>query len=273
MGAGGLFAHTAYRACTPSSLPQAWFDYGAPGEATSATIGRYAAHVSICGPTTPHTRPHGIYRFLMPARHMDSRGVRAFSKLSREQAEKLADIFDEDLLLHPPNLEQMRVITGPSFTDMELTNLAKLYLDLLMTKISDEARRDVKSGMDLNNDQATLLAAIAEQMCRKIDANRIKDNLTLNTLKYLGHPHITSIETYTEFRPLSTNRTIKRLIPNIVVDGIVHKSGITSHQPINFQMDYATAKRFLKNLQSGIDALEDEITDMRNKFGDDVVLD
>ena len=196
-----------------------------------------------------------------------------FRRLSREQAEGLAGMFDEGLLLRRPDLERMRAITGPSFADEDLDSLARLYLDLLMTKISAAARRDVESGLGLDGDKRHLLAGVAEKMRGAVDAVKVRDNLTLNTIKYLGHPHIARLEVYTEFRPLSTDGAIKRVIPHLVVDGTAHASGGATNQQIRFQMDGATARHFMKSLQTGIDSLEDEIKDMRSKFGDDAVLD
>lgn len=196
-----------------------------------------------------------------------------FSRLSREQAEGLAGMFDEGLLLRRPDLERMRAITGSSFADEDLASLARLYLDLLMTKISAAARRDVESGMGLDGDKRRLLADVAKKMRGAVDAGKVRDNLTLNTIKYLGHPHIARLEVYTEFRPLSTDGAIKRVIPHLVVDGTAHADGGAASQQIRFQMDSATARHFMKSLQAGIDSLEDEIKDMRSKFGDDAVLD
>ena len=204
---------------------------------------------------------------------MENRGIHVFSRLSREQAEGLADMFDEGLLLRRPDLERMRAITGTSFADKDLASLARLYVDLLVTKISAGTRRDVESGMGLDDDKRRLLAEIAEKMRDTIDAGKVRDNLTLGALANLGHPHIARIEVYTEFRPLSVGGAIKRLVPHLVVDGTVHADGGTVQRQINFQMDRAAARQFAKDLQSGIDALDDEIKDMRSKFGGDAVLD
>lgn len=204
---------------------------------------------------------------------MDDRGIHAFSRLSREQAEGLAGLFDEGLLLRRPDLDRMREIVGQSFTDRDLDGLARLYLDLLMTKISDKARRQVESDAGLDGDKRRLLADVAEKIRNAVDADKVKDNLSLSTITHLGHPHIARLEVYTEFRPLSADGVIKRLVPHLVVDGTIHTDGGAAQQQIKFQMDRAAAQRLVKDLQSGIDALDGEIEDMRSKFGDGVVHD
>lgn len=204
---------------------------------------------------------------------MDDRGISAFNRLSREQAENLADMFDEGLLLRRPDLERMRKITGQSFSDKDLTSLARLYLDLLMTKISVAARKDVESAAGMDDDKRALLVGIAEKMRGAIDAGKIEDNMALSGIRYLGHPRVVRLDVYTEFRPLSENGAIRRVVPHLVVDGMVHTGMGGTRQPIKFQMDRATARHIAKELQSQIDALEDEIADMRSKFGEDVVLD
>ena len=204
---------------------------------------------------------------------MDGRGISALSRLSREQAEGLAGMFDEDMLPRRPELERMRDIIGPSFADKDLGALARLHLYLLMTKISDAARRDVESGMGLDGDKCKLLAGVAEKMRGAVDAGKVKANLTLNAIKCLGHPYIARLQVYAEFRPLSTDGAIKRLVPHLIVDGTAHADGGAASQQIRFQLDRATARHLVKNLQMGIDSLDDEIKDMRSKFGDDAVLD
>lgn len=204
---------------------------------------------------------------------MDDRGIRTFRRLSREQAEKLASVFDEGLLLRRPDIERMREITGTSFSDKDLTSLASLYLYLLMTKISDVARRDVESDAGLDPDEHSLLVSIAKKMRGAIDANKMTDNLLLNNIRRLGHPNIVRLDVYTEFRPLSENGKIKKVVPYLVVDGTVRTGRDATRQPIKFQINRAAARHLAENLQSAIDALEDEIADMRNKFGEDVVLD
>ena len=216
------------------------------------------------------------HQFIAPWRHrnVDDRGLRIFGRLSREQAERLADLFDEGLLLRRPDLGRMREITGPSFADADLDRLAKLYLDLLMTKISAAARRDVDSGAGLDDgDKRSLLADIAEKMRGAADAGRMRDNLTLSTIGSIGHPHIGRLDVYTEFRPLSSGPTIKRLVPQLVVDCIVHEGGRAPERPMKLQMSLADAQAVVKDIQSGIDTLKREIGAMRDKFGDDVVHD
>ena len=204
---------------------------------------------------------------------MDDRGIRIFSRLSQEQAELLADMFDESLLLRRPDLEQMRTITGPSFTDGDLARLARFYLYILMAKINAEARSNVESGAGLDDDKRSLLARIVEKMCGAADADKIKENLALGNISSLGHPHIGRLDVYTEFRPLSSGATIKRLVPQLVLDCLVHEGGRIAQRPIRLQMNLADAQSLLKDLQSGVDALKNEIEAMRVKFGAGVVLD
>lgn len=203
---------------------------------------------------------------------MDERGICVFGRLSREQADQLADMFDEGLLLHRPDIKQMRAITGPSFTDADLDRLARLYLDLLMTKINDKIRRDVDSGVGLpDGDKRALLVDIAEKMRGAADADKMWENLTLSTIGSVGHPHIGNLHVYTEFRPLSSNSTIKRLVPLLVVDCLIHEGGRSPERPMKLQMGLADAQAVVRDIQSGIDALKGEIKAMRDKFGDDVV--
>lgn len=159
---------------------------------------------------------------------MDDRGISAFNRLSREQAENLAGMFDEDLLLHCPDLERMRKITGQSFSGKDLTSLARLYLDLLMILISVAARRGVEPAVGMDDDRRALLAGIAEKMRGAINAGKIEDSLALGGIRRLGRPCVVRLGVYTEFRPLSENGEIRRVAPHLVVDGTV-RTGMGQH--------------------------------------------
>lgn len=229
----------------------------------------------VLGVPEAATLASGQHPFIAPCSPppVDNRRLRLFGRLSREQAERLADMFDESLLLRRPDLERMREITGPSFADSDLAGLARLYLDLLMTKINEEGRRDVESAAGLDDDKRSLLARIAEKMRDAADADKMRDNLALSTVGRIGHPHIGRLHVYTEFRPLSSGSTIKHLVPQLVVDCLIHEGGRAPERPLKIQMNLADAQAVVDNLESGIDALKNEVKAMREKFGGDVVLD
>ena len=200
--------------------------------------------------------------------------MRAFGRLSEEQAMQLAEVLDESLLIRSPDLEKMRAIAGSGFTDRDLVDLAVLYTELLATAVSDDARRDVDSCTGLgDDDKRPLLASVAEKMRGAADAGKIRENLALGSIRSYGHPHMHRLGVYTEFRPVSSGGAIRRLVPHLVVDGLAYKDGQAEGQPIRFQMDPESAERFLDDIKSGIDALRAEIKDMRGKFGDDAVVD
>ena len=186
---------------------------------------------------------------------------------------QLAEVLDEGLLIRSPDLEKMRAIAGPGFTDRDLVGLAVLYTELLATAVSDDARRDVDSCTGLGDDKRPLLASVAEKMRSAADAGKIRENMALGSIRSYGHPHIHRLGVYTEFRPVSSEGAIRRLVPHLVVDGLTYKEGQAESQPIRFQMDPESAERFLDDMRSGIDALRAEIKEMRGKFGDDVVVD
>ena len=128
-----------------------------------------------------------------------------------------------------------------------------LYVDMLMTKVSDVALRDMDSDIGLEGDKRALLAGVAERMRNRADAAKIRENLAFGSIRSYGHPSIRRLAVYIEFRPVYSEGAIRRLIPHLVVDGIVQKDGQVESQPIRFQMDLASAQRFLKDIQSGVD--------------------
>lgn len=206
-------------------------------------------------------------------RPMNSRGVRAFSRLSREQAEALAEMVDERVILRSLDFGRVRSVTGPGFSDDDISGIARLYFDLMLARLGDVSGTDLADRTDLDADKRTVLAVIADKILDKVDSSKIRENLTLATLLHEGHPHVQHLSVYTEFRPFSLNGKIVRVVPHLVVNGIVHESARIDSQPVKFQLDLASARRLVDDLKAGIDALQDEIKDMRDKFGGEVVID
>lgn len=58
-------------------------------------------------------------------------GIGAFEKVSREQAERPADLLGERVLYEGPPLDAMRGAAGPDFSDDELYELAVLYASFM----------------------------------------------------------------------------------------------------------------------------------------------
>lgn len=211
------------------------------------------------------------------SRGMHDRCIDVFNRLSREQAERFADMFDVATVLREPDLGRIREIAGDSFTDSDLVSIAMLYLDLTMGKINAAMRSDEEylSDPDLDADKRPLLEAIAKRVRDAADERWVETNLAHTTDRLLGRRQGGRIEVRTMFAPISSGGPAKRLIPRLVVSAAASGAadGGAARGPAEFQLDIEGARELVSDLQAAIGALEAEIRGMRAKFGDVVVHD
>ena len=201
---------------------------------------------------------------------MKNAGVEAFEKLTREQAERLADLLDESIVCNLPSMDALRKATGPGFTDDELYGLTMLYAKF-MHKIPNTTWQEAADRTALSADKRQIYADIAERVSAKADTAKLVEYSKLRTAIACGHPHIHSINIFTEFRPISSKDGITHLVPYLVVDGTVHDPSEDADRQLKLQLNPGTAKKLLKDIADGMDVLETQITEMRKKFGDDAV--
>lgn len=197
-------------------------------------------------------------------------GIKAFEKLAREQAERLADLLDERVLYERPPLDAMRKAAGPDFSDEDLYNLARLYASF-MHKPRDTAWSEDAGRAGLSAGKRPLYADVAERVNGKADAGKVREYSALGTAMLYGHPHIHSLNIFTEFRPVSGENGIAHLVPYLVVDGTVHDPSDDADRQIKIQLNPSSAERLARDITSGLEVLTAQIAEMRERFGDAAV--
>ena len=201
---------------------------------------------------------------------MKNPGIEAFERLTREQAERLADLLDESAAYRLPSMDALREAAGPGFADDELYGLTMLYAKF-MDKPPDTTWREAADRTSLSADKRQLYADIAEKVGAKADTAKLEEYSKLRTAIACGHPHIHSINIFTEFRPISGKGGIVHLVPYLVVDGTVHDASEGADRQLKLQLNPGTAKRLVRDIAGGMDVLDAQIAEMRRKFGDDAV--
>ena len=197
-------------------------------------------------------------------------GIKAFENLAREQAERLADLLDERILYERPPLDAMRKAAGPDFSDDDLYNLAMLYASF-MRKPRDTAWSEDAGRAGLSAGKRPLYADVAGRVNGKADAGKVREYSALGTATLYGHPHIHSLNIFTESRPVSGENGIAHLVPYLVVDGTVHDPSDDADRQIKVQMNPSSAEMLARDTASGLEVLTAQIAEMRERFGDAAV--
>lgn len=204
---------------------------------------------------------------------MHDRCVIAFNKLTDEQAERLADMFSEDVLLYGPDIRGMREVTGDALTDSDLVSIAMLYLDLVMAKMNAALRDDVEDDKELDPAKRPLLISIAKRLRDAVDVGRLERNLIAGTDQMMADARRGRTRVRTRFAPLESGGPAKRLLPRPVVETVARGDEGGEYLPVGFELDIGGARSLAEDLQDGIGRLEREIEGMRGRFGDVVVHD
>ena len=159
--------------------------------------------------------------------------------------------------------------------DTDIDRIETAFYNIVLAKDDPESFVElIDDAPELTSKQKDILKDIMKKIHGKLDVRKMRTNSHVPRLKTFGHVYA-QIGIYaitTEFRPLSDPDTkkITRLVPSLVIDtafGDRHKR----NKSINFQMDLDDAKLFVEALIKNIDALEDEIKEMREKFGESIV--
>ena len=190
-------------------------------------------------------------------------------KIPKDKLLKLADMFDESVMTKAPKLEEIRRVIGGSKSDAKKVLTA--FYNFVISKSDQSYIFDLINQLqNLTENEKIILKDIIEQIHNKVDHDKIVIQTGSELLKMFGHKHIRHVEMITEFRPISNQNRILKIIPAIVIDTpIFDRKG--AEQRVNFQMDLETAEEFVTQLSGRIDDLKRETQYMRDKLGSDIV--
>lgn len=198
-------------------------------------------------------------------------GIEAFEKLTRDQAERPADLLDERVLYEYRPVDSMRELAGSDFGDDDFYDLAALYASF-MRRLGDVTWPEGSdSAGDLSAAKRQLYEEIAERVTGKADAGKVREYSALSTAIFYGHPSMYEIMVFTEFRPVSGERGMAHLVPCLVVDGTARDFTDGPNLQIKMRLDPNDAEKLAKDIASGLKALTAQIAEMQEKFKDDAV--
>ena len=202
---------------------------------------------------------------------MRSIGIEAFEKLTRDQAERLADLLDERVLYEYQPVDSMREVAGSDSSDDDLYDLAALHASF-MRRLGDVTRPDdLDPAGDLSAAKRQLYGDIVERVTGKADAGKVQAYSAPNAAISYVHPNMYVIMVFTEFRPVSGERGVAHIVPYPGVDGTARDftDGPNYHTKIHLDPD--DAEKLAKDIASGLKALTAQIAEMQEKFRDDAV--
>ncbi len=192
-----------------------------------------------------------------------------FDRISNEKIIELGDFFSDEISYKEPNLSKLEKILGNGFVIDDIPRLANAFYNFTIGKRNPEQIFKIIDTSKLDNDKKSMLRGIVKKIHNKTDLDKVSTSVTSRFLKSFGHPHIHGIDTVTEFRPISGDNGITKVIPSLIVSVHTHYSNID--ETYSFQLELKEVEKFIEKLSSGANSLKIEMQDLRDKFGDDII--
>ena len=165
-------------------------------------------------------------------------------KLSRETLFKIADLVDESIITQRDVTGIQDILEDPNVSAMAIT----VFLNIVTRKDHPEIfMKFVDDASNLTDKENDTLRDVVKKVHSKVDADKITTNVNANHLEVFGHMHMhinmNAFFIATEFRPISKDGKIIRMIPSLVVDMPIYDQH-ENNKYVNFQMGLEDAKLF-----------------------------
>ena len=203
-------------------------------------------------------------------RAQDDLGI--VGKLPRETLFKIADLVDENIITQG-DITGIKDVLGD--TNVSAGTIVTVFHNIVTRKDHPKTFMGfVDSTSNLTDKEKDTLREIMKKVHSKVDAGKITTNISANYLKVFGHVHMhrsaAAFSIATEFRPISKDGKIIRMVPSLVMDMPLYDPR-EGDKSVNFQMDLEDAEWFANLLNDNIEALKIEIQEMREKFGSEII--
>ena len=179
-------------------------------------------------------------------------------------------IFFDDSILHTiPDLSKIKKILGDDFNDDDNNEIIHIFYNFIISKRSPNKIFGVIDTSNLDDDKKNVLKETVQKIHDKTDMDSLSTGIKTEFLKTFGYPHTHGFNTVTEFRPISNENKITKIIPSLVVSINTHEFDVDN--VINFQLNLKEVEELVEVLNDGANTLKTEIRDLRDKFGDKII--
>ncbi len=114
-----------------------------------------------------------------------------------------------------------------------------------------------------------MLKEAVKKIHAETDLDKVSTSITSEFLRVFGYPHVHRIGTVTEFRPISRDKGITKIVPSLIVSVNIHD--LDTDKTVNFQLGLKEVEEFVEELNKGARSLKIEMQDLRDKFGEDII--
>ena len=200
-----------------------------------------------------------------------STDIAALAKLPNDKVRALANMMDESIIVRSPDRTKVDEIVGAGLSEAEFSCINRVFYNFVVNKASPQTIRRMIDATSLTEDEKNMLKQVLKNMHERLDAQKVDQMKAVADLGVVGHPHIHQLSIYTELRPISIGGRITKMIPKLVISGVLREPHTPNDRPISIQLDPTQARRLSKEVGDQLDAFETEIRFIKEKMGDDIV--
>lgn len=200
-----------------------------------------------------------------------STDIAALANLPNDKVRALADMIDESIIVRRPDRTKVDEIVGTRLSETEFYCITNVFYNFVVNKVSPQTITRMIDVAPLTEDKKTMLQQVLKNMHERLDAQKMEQMQTMADLKVAGHPHLHQLSIYTELRPISNYGRITKMIPKLVINGVLREPHTFNDRPISIQLDPTQARRLSKEVSNQLDTLDTEIRFIREKMGDDMI--
>lgn len=195
-----------------------------------------------------------------------------FEKIDDEKIRQLFDLVDETIVNKPLSMEKMVNILDLDLDESERKLINNTLFNFSINPGSSNSIVKIIEKSKLTSDKKQILKESLKSIQDKLPEDKLSFESTKSFLEDVGHPHLHTIGVTTEFRPISKDGKITKILPSLIVTGAMHnQSHIGSEQLLNFQIDIETFEKMLKDFQFSLETIKEEVKDFKLKFGEDII--
>ena len=197
--------------------------------------------------------------------------LQVFSILDREKISKIMSVLDESIVtdqFHSPKLKNLERL---GFTRKQSRNILECFFNLYRGLPHPDETKEFVNSLDIKDDVKQLIIESFEAMMERTDKTKVDIAITCEKLENFGHDHLHDFEVSSEFRPITKNNKLEKMVMSIIIEGSIQDAKHTKVTPINFQVDLESFESIIQELNKQLKQIKTEIKILKEKLGDDVV--
>lgn len=198
-------------------------------------------------------------------------GLEIFSELKKSQLLQINRIFDESIIKDPLNNDKIQELKNLGFTKKQSMAILEAFFNFYDALKHSEQMKNFIEQLEINDNTKRLIMDAFEMVLKKGDKSKVILIDKAEQLKIFGHDHLRKLDAVAEFRPLTDDGKLQKVVVSIVLDGEIQNTNHVNPKTINFQTDFATFQTMVRDLNTKLNTMRIEINTLKKKMGDDIV--